>query len=340
MYNWRGALAATLIVLVLVVACGGDEPTMVAVSPTATPVPPTNTPVPPTNTPVPPTTTPVPATSTPLPPTSTPKATATPTPTETPEPTSISPLPSSPSALRITILYDNTSYDKRLTADWGFSALIEYGEHTILFDTGYNGEILKGNIETLGIDLTPVDAIVLSHIHQDHTGGLDEILDLGITPPVYVLNAFPEDFKNRVEAKTEVVSVLAPVEIFPGIYSTGQLGTSVPEQGLVLETREGSIVITGCAHPGIVRMVRESKKVVEGEVALVMGGFHLSAASEHQVEGIIDDLRELGVQKITPSHCTGEMAIQMFAAAYGESYLKGGAGRVITLEDVSPAAAP
>jgi 7,8-dihydropterin-6-yl-methyl-4-(beta-D-ribofuranosyl)aminobenzene 5'-phosphate synthase len=86
--------------------------------------------------------------------------------------------------------------------------------------------------------------------------------------------------------------------------------------------------------------VRESKKVVAGDVALVMGGFHLSATSEYQVEGIIDDFRELGVQRVTPSHCTGDSAIQMFAAAYGESYLKGGAGRVITLEDVSPAAAP
>jgi 7,8-dihydropterin-6-yl-methyl-4-(beta-D-ribofuranosyl)aminobenzene 5'-phosphate synthase len=251
-----------------------------------------------------------------------------------------SPSTPNPNALRITILYDNTRYDKRLTADWGFSALVEYGERTILFDTGANGEILKRNIEALGVDLEPIDAIVLSHIHQDHTGGLDKILDLGITPPIYVPNAFPEGYKNRMQARTDLLSVLAPVEIFPGVYSTGQLGSHVAEQGLVLATWQGSVVIVGCAHPGIVSMVRASKEIVAGDVALVVGGFHLSANGKYQLEGIVQDLRELGVQRIAPCHCTGEMAIQIFAATYGESYIKGGAGRVITLGTAPLTATP
>ena len=80
-----------------------------------------------------------------------------------------------PATARITILYDSTSFDNRLTADWGFSALIEYGAFTLLFDSGANGEILKGNAALLGIDLTAIDAIVLSHEHRDHTGGIDEV---------------------------------------------------------------------------------------------------------------------------------------------------------------------
>jgi 7,8-dihydropterin-6-yl-methyl-4-(beta-D-ribofuranosyl)aminobenzene 5'-phosphate synthase len=323
------AMAVLLVLLVLATGCRRSEPTATLAALADTAVPPTMTPIPPSDTPLPPTATPSPS------PSQTPKPTASPAPTNTLEPTVVPAAPASDAAaLRITILYDNTSYDRRLTADWGFSALVEYGEHTILFDTGDNGEILKGNIELLGVDLEPVDAIVLSHIHHDHTGGLNEILDLGLAPPVYVVSAFPEDFKRSVQARTDLISVLEPVEIVPGVYSTGQLGSSIPEQGLVLDTPEGSIVIAGCAHPGIVRMVRESKKVVAGDVALVMGGFHLAATGEYQIEKIIKDLQELGVQRIAPCHCTGEMAIQMFAAAYGDSYIKGGAGRVITLQDL------
>jgi 7,8-dihydropterin-6-yl-methyl-4-(beta-D-ribofuranosyl)aminobenzene 5'-phosphate synthase len=235
--------------------------------------------------------------------------------------------------LTITILYDNTSYDNRLTADWGFSALIEVAGQTILFDTGMNGEILKGNIELLGLDLEPVDAVVLSHNHRDHTGGLEAVLDTGITPTVYVLDSAPEDFKRRVQAKTNLISVSKPVEIYPAVYSTGQINGTIPEQSLVLATQGGSIVITGCAHPGIVRIVRQAIKIQDGPVALVLGGFHLGDKSRDVVLDISASLRSLGVQQVAPTHCTGEQAMAVFAQVFGSDYIEAGAGRVINFED-------
>jgi len=230
--------------------------------------------------------------------------------------------------IRITYLYDNTSFDTRLTSDWGFSALIETGEHSILFDTGHNGEILKGNAEILGIDLTEVDIVVLSHEHLDHIGGLDEVLDLGITPPVYAPESFPENIKNSIRAKTDLVTVSEHIEIVPGIYSTGQLGSTIPEQGLIIQTEQGVVLITGCAHPGILSMVRKTKSLFDDDIAWVMGGFHLGGMAADSVRDIAGLFRGMDVGKITPAHCTGEEQIQVFASFYDEDYVEGGAGHM------------
>ena len=231
--------------------------------------------------------------------------------------------------LRITIVYDNIAYDTRLRAEWGFAALIEYGDHTLLFDTGGDSPTLLGNMDKLGLDLQPIEAVALSHIHDDHVGGLQGLLDTGISPTVYVPAAFPASFKDSVRARTDLVEVTDPLEIFPGVHSTGQLSGRVIEQGLIVETSEGLVVITGCAHPGVVQMVRRAKEIMEDEVALVIGGFHLGEYSQSQIRRIIAYFRELGVKQVSPTHCTGERAIAMFADEYGDDYIEGGVGRVI-----------
>ncbi len=233
--------------------------------------------------------------------------------------------------LTITILYDNTAYEPRLRADWGFAALIEYGDHTLLFDTGGDGPTLMENVRELGVDLRAVEAILLSHIHGDHTYGLPSVLDTGITPTVYVPASFPTSFKEDVRAKTTLVEVTDPVEIMPGLHTTGEMGASIIEQALVIETESGSVVVTGCAHPGILHIVRQAKGMVDDDVALVVGGFHLVEASSDRVERIAAELRELGVQQVCPTHCTGDDAIGTFAIEYGDDYVQGGVGRVITV---------
>jgi len=233
--------------------------------------------------------------------------------------------------LTITIIYDNTAYDTSLQADWGFAALIEYGDHTLLFDTGTSGQMLVSNMDKLGIDPKRIEAIVLSHAHADHVNGLQALLDKGITPKVYALSSFDSSFKDRVRARTSLVEVSAPLEILPGLHSTGELGTSIVEQALVIETSQGIVVITGCAHPGVVSIVSQAKKMAKGDVALLVGGFHLLETSPSQVKQIIADLRALGVRQISPTHCTGEAAIATFANEYGDSYIQGGAGRVIKI---------
>jgi 7,8-dihydropterin-6-yl-methyl-4-(beta-D-ribofuranosyl)aminobenzene 5'-phosphate synthase len=230
-----------------------------------------------------------------------------------------------------TILYDNNAYDPALRTDWGFACLAETAAATVLFDTGGNGTILLGNMAELGSDPQAIDAVVLSHAHGDHTGGLAALLDMGITPTVYVPAAFPASFKADVRARTDLVEVTDSLEILPGIYSTGGVGASIVEQALVVETGEGLVVVTGCAHPGIVEMVRRAREVVGGEVALVLGGFHLKDASHAQIETVIADLRDLGVQRVAPCHCTGDLARQMFADVFGADCTLAGVGRVFVM---------
>ncbi len=282
-------LAGWAIIASLILTACGPAAT---ITPAATPMPLAATRVPPTNTPLP--------------------ATSGPT-----------------GNLTLTILYDNTAHDARLHADWGFAALIEYGGHTLLFDTGNSGQMLVSNMDKLGIDPKRIEAIVLSHAHEDHVNGLQALLDKGITPKVYVLSSFSSSFKNSVRARTTLVEVSTPLEILPGLHSTGELGTSIVEQALVIETSQGIVVITGCAHPGVVNIVRQAKKMVKGDLALLVGGLHLLDASPSQLKQIIADLRALGVRQISPTHCTGEAAIAAFAGEYGEDYVQGGAGRAI-----------
>jgi len=231
--------------------------------------------------------------------------------------------------LTLTILFDNTVYDERLEADWGFAALVEYGEHTILFDTGNSGSILLANMGTLGVDPETIEIIVLSHIHGDHVNGLFALLDAGISPTVYVPDRFPQWFVERVGKRCEVVEVSDSVEIVPGVHSTGELVASPVEQGLVIETVCGIVVVTGCAHPGIVRIVERAKGVVDDEIKLVVGGFHLLQHGKTHVLRVIDDLRALGVRGACPTHCTGDDAIALFAEEFGDDYVRGGVGRII-----------
>ena len=233
--------------------------------------------------------------------------------------------------MTFTIVYDNNRYDERLQTAWGFACLVESGETTVLFDTGGDGTMLLGNMVKLDLDPQAIDAIVLSHAHGDHTGGLGVLLSTGAQPTVYVPAAFSASFKDGVRARTELVQVTEPVEILPGIYTTGEVGSGIVEQALVVETREGLIVVTGCAHPGIVGMVRRAKESIGGEVYLVMGGFHLGSASRQRIGGIIADFRDLGVRKVAPCHCTGDLAREMFAEAFGADFVPAGVGRVVAI---------
>jgi 7,8-dihydropterin-6-yl-methyl-4-(beta-D-ribofuranosyl)aminobenzene 5'-phosphate synthase len=231
-----------------------------------------------------------------------------------------------PQRASLTIVYDNNAYDPRLRAEWGFACWVEYGDTVLLFDTGGDGTILLDNMQTLGLDPQQIDVVVLSHIHGDHTGGLEQLLGTGVRPDVYLPSTFPTQYKNELRERVTVHEVSEPQEILPGILSTGKMGLNVPEQGLVLKTSCGLVVITGCAHPGIVDMLSRAKEVGRDDLYLVVGGFHLAEASSAAVRQICEDFRELGVQTVAPSHCTGEEAIGIFASEFGKDWLSVGVG--------------
>jgi len=242
--------------------------------------------------------------------------------------------------ITITVVYDNNPYKEGLETAWGFSCLITGTEKTILFDTGGDGPLLLSNMQKLGIEPNSIDTVALSHIHGDHTGGLGGLLEKNPGVTVYLPESFPKRFKDNVQDKgAKVVEVehdepVEPLKICENVYSTGQLGTLIKEQSLIIQTDRGLIVITGCAHPGIVKIVRVAKNLLKDDVFLVMGGFHLEWATKGKIGKIISAFERLGVRYVGPGHCTGEKARALFEKHFGENYINIGAGKTMTMAEL------
>ncbi|MBE9546863.1 MAG: MBL fold metallo-hydrolase [Proteobacteria bacterium] len=235
----------------------------------------------------------------------------------------------------ILIVYDNNPYKDGLATAWGFSCVIRGLEKTILFDTGGDGSILLTNMRKLGIDPGEIDLVVLSHIHADHVGGLHSFLLKNHEVTVYLPKSFPGKFKDSVKkCGAKIVEVRKPLRICEQVYSTGELGTWIKEQSLIIHTDKGLVVITGCAHPGIVEIVKKAKDLVKDEVLLVMGGFHLVGESTDKIEKSVSGFKKLGVRYVGPCHCSGDTARRLFKKKYSEDFVNVGAGRLITMEDL------
>ncbi|MFO7944314.1 MAG: MBL fold metallo-hydrolase [Anaerolineales bacterium] len=237
-----------------------------------------------------------------------------------------------PPGFTIKILCDNYPYRKDLKTDWGFAALVEYKEETVLFDTGASGSLLLTNMKEMGIDPQDIDKVVLSHAHGDHIGGLQAILDGGGRPVVYLLPSFSASYKEGLRKTVKVVEVKPEQKLFERIYTTGEIHGPPPEQSLILDTTHGLVVITGCAHPGVVTVVSWAKNHFREIPTLVMGGFHLFNRSEAHVQWVLDEFQRLGVERVAPCHCSGVRTREMFAREYSGRYLEVGAGRVIEIE--------
>ena len=230
-------------------------------------------------------------------------------------------------SITITVVYNNEPYDETLTTSWGLSMFIEGVEDTLLFDTGGDGSILLSNMKKLGIAPHTTETVILSHIHGDHIGGLNELLKKNNMITVYLPASFPDRLKRNISGKTKaLVSVDTTQRICTQVWSTGELGTSPREQSLIIVTEKGLIIVTGCAHPGIVNIVKYAKEYFDRNIYLVMGGFHLMAYQQHQIVNMISELKDLGVQKVAPSHCTGGKAIELFKAAWNDDFIDLGCG--------------
>jgi 7,8-dihydropterin-6-yl-methyl-4-(beta-D-ribofuranosyl)aminobenzene 5'-phosphate synthase len=237
--------------------------------------------------------------------------------------------------LSLTVVYDNVSLEEELTPDWGFSCVIAGAEKRILFDAGTKGSILLANMNKLSIAPGSIDIIFISHEHRDHAGGLWDFLEHNAQITLFIPASFSLDFKNRARGYgISLVEVEGQTEICRGVYSTGQLGSSTKEQALVMRTTDGLVVITGCAHPGIVEILRSAGKVSREKVHMVLGGFHLLNHSPEEVKAIIGQFKNIGVEKVGACHCTGEKAMELFASEYGANYIAIGAGKKLVLGGV------
>ncbi|MEQ1352404.1 MAG: MBL fold metallo-hydrolase [Candidatus Acidiferrum sp.] len=251
-------------------------------------------------------------------------------------------------ALKVTIL--STMLADKGIGEWGFSALVEAGDHRVLVDTGARPQTVLQNARELGVDLATVQEVILTHNHDDHVGGLMTLRqELMKTNPAALSRAHVakaifysrptksggEDnqmiaIKKAYEATggTFIVHDTA-AEIFPGGWltgpvprvfpernwsATGQVRTpdglvedNIPEdQSLVLNTPRGLVLITGCGHAGVVNILTFSRTAFPNTpVYAIVGGLHLFAASDTQVDWTADKLKEFGLAYLVGAHCTG-----------------------------------
>jgi 7,8-dihydropterin-6-yl-methyl-4-(beta-D-ribofuranosyl)aminobenzene 5'-phosphate synthase len=210
----------------------------------------------------------------------------------------------------ITVLYDNESVRPELEHDWGFAALVSIADGgSILFDTGADGHLLLRNASALGLDLSTVSAIVISHWHWDHAGGLPIVLREAAGAHLYV----PPPGSEHVPPDRLHVVGPDPIEIVPGVYSTGVVDGI--EQAVVLVNGRRGSVLMGCAHPGVAALLAAAARVAE-PYALI-GGLHGFA-----------DLSVLeGLDAVYPCHCTQRK--QEILKAYPQRAVRCGAGIIV-----------
>jgi 7,8-dihydropterin-6-yl-methyl-4-(beta-D-ribofuranosyl)aminobenzene 5'-phosphate synthase len=232
----------------------------------------------------------------------------------------------------LTVLYDNYKHDKSLRAEWGFSCLIETAEQTILFDTGGDADVLASNFEKLGADPNKIDTVVISHMHWDHINGLDWLIKENNHLKIYLPNSATAEKVKELQSKAESVTLVSEMKyIDECVFSTGTLQQNVPEQALCIETADGLVVITGCSHPGIVRILKKAKELSKKEICFAFGGFHLKGHNTEQIKEIIEEIKSLGVKRIGPTHCTGDKAIELFKQAWGYNYVSMGVGKQFSI---------
>ena len=248
--------------------------------------------------------------------------------------------------IRITVLVENTAQGAGLLAEHGLAYWIEWDGQKALFDTG-QGNVLVNNAYRLGIHLQESSAVVLSHGHYDHTGGLAEALKTNRLATVY---AHPAAFAPKYARKSDgsaraiglppaaetairslynrLVYTDQPTPVADRLTVTGPVprltdfeDTGEPffldqtctkpdpledDQSVYFETVEGTIVLLGCAHSGIINTLRYIRHLTgDRPIRAVIGGMHLGDASPKRIERTIEELQQLGVQQLAPAHCTG-----------------------------------
>ena len=268
---------------------------------------------------------------------------------------------------QITILYDAFGKDSAMQKDWGYAALLEYGGKRILFDSGNNPEVLARNAKAKSIDLSKLDFVVMSHRHGDHMGGLAYLLKVnpqvriyapkegfgvygadlpssfyrkdpslppeqryyGGAPPDVMRfgSAWPGANFQLVDKTVEIVSDIFLISLVSDKPGTLELH----ELSLAIKAPDGMVLVVGCSHPGIDKIV-DAASTIDPRIHLIVGGFHLVVASDADIQKIVTALHDtFHVQYVAPGHCTGEPAFTALKKAFGDRYLFAGLGTTLAL---------
>jgi 7,8-dihydropterin-6-yl-methyl-4-(beta-D-ribofuranosyl)aminobenzene 5'-phosphate synthase len=276
-----------------------------------------------------------------------------------------------PSQLQITVLYDafgkSSDMHSDMHRDWGYAALVEYSGMRILFDTGNNPDILAHNAQAKGIDLSMVDFVVMSHRHGDHMGGLSYVLKVKPAVKIYAPNegfgVYGEDLPSTVYRKDSSLPPEqryfdgAPPEImgfgsaWPGanfqlLDKNTEIGPDIHlialvsdkpgtlelrELSLAISTPVGMVIVVGCSHPGVDKIVAAAS-AINLRIRVIAGGFHLLTAGDSEIERTVTALHdEFKVEHIAPGHCTEEPAFTALKKVFNDRYLYAGLGTTLSL---------
>ncbi len=240
----------------------------------------------------------------------------------------------------------------------GLSFLIETRDGRLLFDTGQSPAVLLHNMALLGVSPRDVDVLALSHAHNDHTGGLPAVLAQKPGLPLYANADLGRPRYSRKDGRYQpigmplTVEALAhfadlhlsaePQEALPGVWTTGEIVERPEVEGrspshvapdgdgwkpdpyqddmsMVVETAEGLVLVLGCCHAGLLNTLAHVTHTFGRAPFVVMGGTHLASADDDQLRHIVEVLQGMsGLQRIYPSHCSGERPYVALSAAFGE----------------------
>ena len=236
--------------------------------------------------------------------------------------------------MQVKILFDKRAINNKLHVGWGISFLVD---SKILFDTGENGKLLVDNIKQLGLSIDDLEAVAISHDHWDHTGGLWQILKRKRLR-VYGCSSFSSQLKNRIKGLgSEFIDINKFIEIYKDIYLSGEIsgsyaGGNIVEQAVVIKTNKGISVLTGCSHPGIVKIIETIRnKFPKDNLYLVAGGFHMVHHDAIMIEHAIKQLKTIGINKIGPTHCTGKKAEDLFRKKFKENFIEIKVGQALEI---------
>ena len=232
--------------------------------------------------------------------------------------------------MEIKVLSDNTVYRDGIMAEHGLSFWLKYDGQQYIIDTG-QGLVITQNAERMGINLAQIEGVIISHSHDDHLGGLDKILALNPAVKVYghpaIKKTYQQRIKERSTGKKQVYGKPAriknfipaekPLKIAAGLWLTGILPgehnhkEARVENSLVCETGRGLVVLVGCSHAGIIKILNHIKSLSNKPVLAAAGGFHLYKKEMGELREIAQDFAETGVKIIYPLHCSGFMGRKM-----------------------------
>lgn len=232
--------------------------------------------------------------------------------------------------VEVYILVDNHEFDG-FSSPWGISMLLETPDSTILFDAGPSPEALEINSHKLGVNLSKLDFAVASHEHGDHIGGFSYVASLIKGLRVYVPRDMDRYSKDELRGLgLKLVEVGETRTLVEGVAVVGELLGPPWEQAIAVNVKDlGLIVLVGCSHPGVDKVVKKAVKDLGVKPYAVIGGFHLSGASEERVREVIENLKALGVQKIYPIHCSGQRIREILQREYPELYGDAHVGTII-----------